>query len=271
MNIIDLVNKCSCRVNTEARDKDDLLFKAAELFSRKFKNLSAREIFDALLEREKLGSTGFGAGLAIPHTKFPGLDSFALCILTLKKGVDYGSLDKKKVRVLIGILGPEEKQEEYLRLLAKISKILRHKSILSEMKKAISEAALREALIKATISMEEEKHVINKDRLLIIHIRELRFFDDILNLLLEKEIANAVVTESTGIEHYLTESPLFGGFLNFLAEREGIVKTISVAVNQQDIPPLIEDIEDIMGNLDTHTGIQVMALDISYLRGAITN
>ena len=271
MDVIDLVNDSICSVNMSAGDKEELLSKIAGLFAGKIENLSSKEIYEALIEREKLGSTGFGECLAIPHAKFPNIRDFALCIVTLKKGVDYGSIDKKKVKIVITIIGPTKKQKEYLRLLAKISKIIRHKNILAEMKKAPSESALKEALIKGTISLDEDKKSKRLDKLLIINMKEEKYFDDIMNLIIEKEIANAIITDSLGVESYMTESPLFSGFLNFLAKRSGVCKTIMGTVNNKEIEPLIEEIENIMGDLDNHTGIQIMALDIAFSRGAITS
>lgn len=272
MDIIDLANEDLCEANIKAKTKEDLLFKISYILTGKYKHLSAEEIYGALMEREKLGSTGFGDGLAIPHAKMKNIDSFAVCIVTLKRGVDYDSIDKKKVKVAIAILGPEEKQKEYLRLLARISKGLRDKNILAEMAKAPSVSALKEAFIKGTVRLEEvKKEKKEKNKLLVIHLREKKYFDDIIHHLLEKELANAVVTESTGIEHYLADSPLFSGFLNFLAERSGTCRTIMVAVNEKEIPLLVKGIEEVMGDLDTHTGVQVMALDIGFIKGAITS
>lgn len=268
MDIVDLVNECFCQVKIKVESKEDLLFKVSTLFTNKYKHMSAEDIFNALFEREKLGSTGFGDGLAIPHATIKGIESFSICILTLNKGIDFKSLDNKKVKIVIAILGPTGKQKEYLRLLAKISKNIRNKNVLAEMLSANSEAALKETFIKSTISLEEDKK-IKKNKLLIINLSEQKYFDSIIHYLLENEITNAVVTDSTGIESYLTDSPLFTGFLNFLEDRSGSCKTIMVAVNKNDISTIVKDIEDIMGDLDTHTGIQIIAFDISYIKGSI--
>jgi len=158
-----------------------------------------------------------------------------------------------------------------LKLLARISKNIRNKNVLVEMLNAHSESVLREVFIKSTISFDEDKKTKTKNKLLIVNLREKKYFDDIIHHLLEKEVTNAVVTDSTGVENYLADSPLFSGFLNFLAERSGICKTIMAAVNEEDVSALVKGIEDIMGNLDTHTGIQVMTLDIGYIKGVISS
>lgn len=270
MDIIDLVNEGLCEVNVSVKNKKDLLHKTAELFARKYTNVFADDIFKALMEREELGSTGFGDGLAIPHAKMTGIDSFGICIITLKRGIDYDSIDKKKVKIVIAILGPEEQQKEYLRLLAKVSKNVKNKWVLAEMINAHSTDALQEALIKSTLSLGEIKKETQKNKLLIIHLSEQKFFDDIIHHLLEREISNAVVTDSAGVESYLADSPLFSGFLNFLAERTGACKTIMATVNEKMVETLVKEIEDIMGDLDKHTGIQIMALDITFIKGSIS-
>lgn len=271
MDVIDLVKEDLCEVNFRVKAKEDLIYKIADMLSREFEHLSAGEIFNALMEREKLGSTGFGDGLAIPHAKLKEIDTFAICIVTLKKGIDFESIDKKKVKVAIAILGPEDRQKDYLRLLAGVSKHVKNKSVLAEMVSAPSVSALKEAFMKSTISMDEINKRKTKNKLLIIHLSEHKYFDDIIHNLLEREVSDAVVTDSSGVESFLAESPLFSGFLNFLAERTGNYKTIMVAVNEEEIPTLVSDIEEIMGDLDKHTGIQLMSLDVEFIKGAISS
>lgn len=269
MDIIDLVNDGICQLNVTAKNKENLLFKVAALFSEKFHDIPAEEIYRGLMEREKLGSTGFGDGLAIPHAKSDYVDSFGIVMVTLKKGVEFGSLDKKKVKIVIAILGPSGQQKEYLRLLAKLSKSLRGKNTLAEMAAAKGEDALKEALLKSAITLEGARVEEQKKKLLVINLSEIKFFHDILNHLLEKEISNVVISESEGIESHLADSPLFGGFLNFLAERTGSCKTIMVPVTEKELTMITEEIEEIMGDLNTHGGVQLLALDISFMKGAL--
>ncbi|MCP5105142.1 MAG: PTS sugar transporter subunit IIA, partial [bacterium] len=87
---MELVNEGFCEVNLKAKTKEDVLLRIARMLTEKYEHIPAEEIFAALMEREKLGSTGFGDGLAIPHAKLKNIDSFAICLLTLKKGVDSG-------------------------------------------------------------------------------------------------------------------------------------------------------------------------------------
>ena len=262
MDIIELVNNGCCQVNLQVKDKKELLQQLAGIFSEKFSLISADTIYRALLEREELGTSGFGGGLALPHARMKELEDFAICIVTLKRPIKFDSVDKKRVGIVIAILGPDNRQEEYLRLLANISKNIRSKDVVSELKSARSEEALREIFAKYTISLEEERSKL-KDKLLIINLKDLKYFDVICHHFLERGVTNALVLESSALENYLMDSPLFSGFLNFLTDRSGGCKTIMAVVNEKDVIAISEDIERIMGNLDTHTGAQIIAFDLT--------
>jgi len=83
------------------------------------------EIYNAILEREKLLSTGFGLGLAIPHAKLKAIKEFAVGLGIHKSGVQFDSLDEKPVHVLVMILGPDSQQEDYLKVLSRVTAFLK--------------------------------------------------------------------------------------------------------------------------------------------------
>ncbi|HVR74923.1 MAG TPA: PTS sugar transporter subunit IIA [Planctomycetota bacterium] len=86
---------------------------------------SPEEIYNAILEREKLLSTGFGLGLAIPHAKLKTIKEFAVGLGIHKTGVQFDSLDEKPVHVLVMILGPDSQQEDYLKVLSRVTAFLK--------------------------------------------------------------------------------------------------------------------------------------------------
>ena len=90
-------------------------------------------IFDAIMEREKLLSTGFGLGLAIPHAKLNIIDDFIVGLAIHRDGVPFDSLDDQPVHILVMILGPDQKQDEYLKVLSRVTAFLKdqRESILS--------------------------------------------------------------------------------------------------------------------------------------------
>ena len=84
-------------------------------------------IFDAIMEREKLLSTGFGLGLAIPHAKLNIIDDFIVGLAIHRDGVPFDSLDDQPVHILVMILGPDQKQDEYLKVLSRVTAFLKDK------------------------------------------------------------------------------------------------------------------------------------------------
>ncbi|MBI4577049.1 MAG: PTS sugar transporter subunit IIA [Planctomycetes bacterium] len=82
-------------------------------------------LYAAILEREDLLSTGIGFGLAIPHAKVAHVRSYTLALGISKPGIDYGSMDDERVQILLMVAGPEGRQEDYLRILARISRFLK--------------------------------------------------------------------------------------------------------------------------------------------------
>lgn len=104
-----------------AEDRDEALHTIVEnLHQNRF--LHDKEAFyQAILEREKVVSTGIGMGVAIPHAKLKGYESFFIAIGILQKGVDWNSLDGSPVRIIIMIGGPDDKQTEYLQILSALT------------------------------------------------------------------------------------------------------------------------------------------------------
>ena len=82
-------------------------------------------IFQAILERESLLSTGFGLGLAIPHAKLSVVRDFIVGLGIHSSGVDFDSLDEEPVHILVMILGPDQRQDEYLKVLSRVTAFLK--------------------------------------------------------------------------------------------------------------------------------------------------
>jgi mannitol/fructose-specific phosphotransferase system IIA component (Ntr-type) len=105
--------------------KNDCLRAMVETLCSTVEDLNPEDVYHGILEREKLLSTGFGLGLAIPHAKLKGIKDFLVGLGIHKKGVQFDSLDEKPVHVLVMILGPESKQEEYLKVLSRVTAFLK--------------------------------------------------------------------------------------------------------------------------------------------------
>ena len=269
MDIVDIVREDVCTLQLTAKSKNDCLMQLAFLMSNAFENLTAAELFEALKEREQLGSTGFENGIAIPHAKLSRIDRFALGIAVAPKGIEFGSIDGKKSSLFFTIIGPDTQAEEHLKLLATVSRISRNQNARKELMGAISLTALKETFIRFSWSPVPTEKKPSKQKLLIIVLYEKRYFEDIINLLLEKGIHGANIFDSTGIRDVLSNIPLFSSFLNFLGERSDVSKTILTIIGENQIGEIVAGLEEIIGNLDHQRGAAVMAIDLFYLKGSL--
>lgn len=107
----------------------DLSQKAAEITG-----LSERLVFDTLLQRERLGSTGVGNGIAIPHGKFVGMTGIKGIFAKLAKPVDFDALDDQHVDLVFLLLAPEGAGADHLKALSRIARVLRDPSILAKLR-----------------------------------------------------------------------------------------------------------------------------------------
>jgi len=124
MDLSDLLSKEAVIARLRAKSKkqaiQELAAKAAELTG-----LSEREIFETLLQRERLGSTGVGQGIAIPHGKLTRLDRLVGVFARLDKPVEFDSLDDQPVDLVFLLLAPEGAGADHLKALARIARQLR--------------------------------------------------------------------------------------------------------------------------------------------------
>jgi PTS system nitrogen regulatory IIA component len=97
---------------------------------------SDREIFDTLLQRERLGSTGVGQGVAIPHGKLRGLERLVGVFARLARPVDFDSLDDQPVDLVFVLLAPESAGADHLKALARIARILRDPALTQKLRTA---------------------------------------------------------------------------------------------------------------------------------------
>lgn len=109
----------------DAQTRDEVLRAIIDKLddSRKLKDKGA--FFTAIMDRERIVSTGIGMGVAIPHAKLPDYDDFFIAIAILHKGVDWHALDGAPVRLVFMIGGPDDKQTEYLQILSGLTVALK--------------------------------------------------------------------------------------------------------------------------------------------------
>jgi len=133
MEIRDLLTAKSVVANLRATSKkqaiQDLAKRAAEITG-----LHERAIFDVLMEREKLGTTGVGNGIAIPHGKLPNLDRLYGLFARLENPIDFQSIDEQPVDLIFLLLAPETAGADHLKALARVSRLLRDQAACEKLR-----------------------------------------------------------------------------------------------------------------------------------------
>jgi len=111
-------------------------------FAAELSGISERDVFDALLQRERLGSTGIGNGIAIPHGKLPKIGRLFGVFARLEKPVDFESLDGEPVDLVFLLLAPEGAGADHLKALSRIARALRDPAIVYKLRKSRDSSAL---------------------------------------------------------------------------------------------------------------------------------
>ncbi len=133
MDFGDLLTIDGIVPSLRAKDKKQALQDLSGLAAR-LTGLTDREVFDALLQRERLGSTGFGHGIAIPHVKFRSLKAIVCVFAHLVEPIAYESPDGEPVDLIFLLLGPEHASGDHLKALARISRLVRDPAALQRLR-----------------------------------------------------------------------------------------------------------------------------------------
>ncbi|MFP4021002.1 MAG: PTS sugar transporter subunit IIA [Halanaerobium sp.] len=135
MKITQLLNQNLIELNLEIENKEDALKEMVSLLRKEDKIQSQDKFLAKIIEREREGSTGFGRGIAVPHGKSETVNELSLAIGRLKEGIEYHSMDGKKVKLIFMVADYQGYSPEYLKLVSKLVNWLREddfrKSLLS--------------------------------------------------------------------------------------------------------------------------------------------
>lgn len=133
MEIADILTPQSIVPKLSATSKKQVLQELAKRAAT-VTGLKDRFIFDALLQRERLGTTGVGHGIAIPHGKLEGIDKLFGLFARLEKPVDFDAIDEQPVDLLFLLLAPEIAGADHLKALARVSRLLRNRTICDKIR-----------------------------------------------------------------------------------------------------------------------------------------
>jgi len=152
MKLSELIDEDYILPELKAKDKKGVLEELVDALVRRKPSIDKKTLVKVLLERERLGSTGIGDGVAIPHGKFHGITQPIISFGRSRKGLDFESMDGEPVFLFFLLVAPENSASIHLKALAKIAKILKN----SAFRKALMEAPSKKELYQTIIQNDED-------------------------------------------------------------------------------------------------------------------
>jgi PTS system nitrogen regulatory IIA component len=146
MLISDLLSPERIQFDVHSSSKKRLLELISRELARNSSSLSEREIFESLCARERLGSTGLGKGVAIPHGRVKGSDTVQASFIRLKKPLPFDAVDGVPVDLLFAMTVPEQCNEDHLKLLAQVAELFSNPDLLKQLREAENSGRLLQLL-----------------------------------------------------------------------------------------------------------------------------
>ena len=131
----DLLKEKYIELDLKEKEKTKLIAELVDLVAKPSRIKDEKALFKAILEREKLGSTAIGNGIAIPHAKIRGIKKPLLILGRSPEGVDFDALDGEKTYIFFMLISPQDEVGLHLKILAKISYLVKDKFIVERLKK----------------------------------------------------------------------------------------------------------------------------------------
>ena len=146
MDITDLITRERIVCNSEVTSKKRVIEVLSELLVKGQADLTARPVFDSLIGRERLGSTGLGYGVALPHGRFSQSRQAIGAFVKLRQGVDFDAIDRQPVDLAFGLLVPDHYTDEHLKILAYLAEMFSDRAFCQQLRETDSDQALFERL-----------------------------------------------------------------------------------------------------------------------------
>lgn len=268
MNVSDHLHECCIRCGAQVSDKTSVLRAIARLAGGcpQLRHIAEDAIYQGLSEREALGSTGFGDGIAIPHCVVDGLSEFIVGMLTVPDGVDFDSIDGQKTTLFMFILAPLNQRNEHIQVLSRISSVLRFPANVQEILAAQTPAAARENFLRH-LSVEAESPVKKEYSHFTVVVQDEAAFNDVLTIFTDIPNCFVSVVESSNAGKYLHALPLFANFWN--NDQQGFQRIIIAVVNKSLANEAIRRVKMIMEETGEDAGILLFTQPISYMTGSL--
>lgn len=147
MQLSELLSPDCTKCAVEGASKKRLLETISQIVAPKLSGITRHDIFESLLNRERLGSTGIGLGIAIPHGRLSNANHPVAVLLTLDEPVEFDSIDNQPVDIIFALLVPESEHENHLQTLASVARRMNDKDCTRALRQADSDKALYQLFV----------------------------------------------------------------------------------------------------------------------------
>lgn len=267
MKLVEALAVESIEPNLRSRNKEDLFREMTGLLKRNpvLADTDESTILRALLEREKTATTGVGKEVGIPHGKIMGLSKICAAIGVAKRGIEYGSVDGIPVRHVVAVVAPPEQSQDYLRILAKIARLL-------------SDPAFVETLVTASKADDIFDHIadiessasaaeVEEPVLLMFELKDPDYFDPVMEYFTEVGATGATVLDGRNVRGFLTKVPLFADFAKVFTEGQEFGYIFMLIIDRGQVERFVHGIEAIIGDLGEEGRGLAFTLDVTFVGG----
>ena len=147
MQLSEIINVNRIRNDVDVKSKKRALEELSQLLAQEQTNLDASEIFDSLISRERLGATGLGYGIALPHGRIKNCQKITGAFIQLTEGVDFNTSDNLPVKMLFALIVPEESTDEHLQVLALLASMFNDESFREKLQQSKDNESTYQLLI----------------------------------------------------------------------------------------------------------------------------
>ena len=265
MNLRDYVRPDTVSLGFSAGSKDEVLKHIAGLAVRNPACTASEEaVYHALVQRERMGSTGFEKGIAIPHTRLEGCTDFVVGGVILPDGIDFRSADGQPTRLVVYILGPPERPNDHVKLLSAISRALSNPDVREGLLAAPDATAAIDLLGRHAPAPEGQPERVGS--LVIILVQIEKAFLDILQAVSSETSCISVINASDASE-FLHALPLYA--LLWDDEPMPYQRVVIASVDRSAVPGLTAELRRIVDGLESDTGVLVTVQDLAYCYGLL--
>jgi len=133
MRLTDVINEQLINISISSTNRNDCIKELIDILAKTETIKNSKSVYEAVMEREKIMTTGVGNGIAIPHCKHEDSPDFAVCLGIKPEGIDFQSIDKKDVNIIFLLVGPENNPGLHIKLLSRISRLMSNEELRQQL------------------------------------------------------------------------------------------------------------------------------------------